>query len=136
MSTFVSTLWITLIGMGLVFIGLLALWGFMELIVKFTNWYALRHPEEEEGDEEEEAAGEEAQPIEALPAPSAVKQQAAAAAVAIALALEAASEAQAPAFNQSQVGIGQASAWQAVMRSAQLNQRASQFNRKSRGNVR
>lgn len=136
MSIFVSTLWITLIGMGLVFIGLLALWGFMELIVKLTNWYALRHPEEEEGEEEEEAAGEEAQPVEALPAPSAVKQQAAAAAVAIALALEAASEARVPVFSQSQVGVGQPSAWQAVMRSTQLNQRASQFNRKSRGNVR
>ncbi len=135
MSTFVSTLWITLIGMGLVFLGLLALWGFMELIVKWTNWYALRHPDEE-GEEEEEAAGEEPQPVEALPAPSAVKQQAAAAAVAIALALEAASEAQVPVFSQSQVGVGQSSAWQAVMRSTQLNQRASQFNRKSRGNVR
>jgi len=134
MSTFVSTLWITLIGMGLVFIGLLALWGFMELIVKFTNWYALRHPEEEE--EGEEAAFDETLPIEALPVPSAIKHQAAAAAVAVALALEAESEVQAPVFNQTQIGIGQASAWQAVMRSTQLNQRSSQFNRKSRGNVR
>jgi Na+-transporting methylmalonyl-CoA/oxaloacetate decarboxylase gamma subunit len=134
MSLFVSTLWITLIGMGLVFIGLLALWGFMELIVKFTHWYALRHPDEEE--EVEEAASEETQPVEALPVPSVKKQQAAAAAVAVALALDAASEAQAPVFNQPQIGMGQASAWQAVMRSTQLNQRASQFNRKSRGNVR
>ena len=135
MSTFISTLWITLIGMGLVFVGLLVLWGFMELIVKLTNWYSLRHPEDEE-EEEEEAASEETQPVEGLPVPSAIKRQAAAAAVAVALALEAASEAQAPVFNQPQFGLGQASAWQAVMRSTQLNQRSSQFNRKSRGNVR
>ncbi len=131
MSTTVSTLWITLIGMGLVFIGILALWGLMELIVKVTNWYALKHPEEEEGEEE---ASEAAPIVETLPAPTTDKQQAVAAAVAVALALDTEAELEAPVFAQPQVG--QASAWQAVMRSAQLNQRANQFNRKSRGNVR
>ncbi len=131
MSTTIATLWITLIGMGLVFIGILALWGLMELIVKLTNRYALTHPEEGEGEEE---ASEESPVVETLPAPLTGKQQAAAAAVAVALALEAEAEVAAPVFSQPQVG--QASAWQAVMRSAQLTQRSNQFNRKSRGNVR
>ncbi len=132
MSTTVSTLWITLIGMGLVFIGILALWGLMELIVKLTNRYALTHPEEEE---EGEGEAREAAPIvEALPAAPAKKQEAAAVAVAIALALEAEIEAETPVLAQPQ--NGQASAWQAVMRSAQLTQRSNQFSRKSRGNVR
>ncbi len=130
MSTTIATLWITLIGMGLVFIGILALWGLMELIVKITNWYALRHPEEEEGEANEAA------PIpEALPAPSTNKLQAAAAAVAVALALKADAEVAAPVFDRT-LQDGHASAWQAVMRSTQLSQRSNQFNRKSRGNVR
>jgi Na+-transporting methylmalonyl-CoA/oxaloacetate decarboxylase gamma subunit len=131
MSITVSTLWITLIGMGLVFIGILALWGLMELIVKVTNWYAIKHPEFEEGEEE---AIEAAPALETLPAPTANKQQAAAAAVAVALALKGETEVAAPIFQQLQ--DGHASAWQAVMRSTQLSQRSSQFNRKSRGNVR
>ena len=132
MSTTIATLWITLIGMGLVFIGILALWGLMELIVKITSSYALKHPEEKE--EEEEAF--EAAPIpEALPAPSTNKLQAAAAAVAVALALNAEAEVAAPVFDRT-LQDGHASAWQAVMRSAQLSQRSNQFNRKSRGNVR
>ncbi len=132
MSTTIATLWITLIGMGLVFIGILALWGLMELIVKLTNRYALTHPEEEEGEEEEASAA--APIVEALPAASTNKQQAAAVAVAIALALEAEAASEAPVMAQPQ--NGQASAWQAVMRSAQLTQRSNQFSRKSRGNVR
>ena len=132
MSTTLATLWITLIGMGLVFIGLLALWGLMELIVKLTHRYNLTHPEEEE----EEETSEVPPIVETLPAPSANKQQAAAAAVAVALALTTEAEAAAPVFGQPAVGFGQASAWQSVMRSAQLSQRSNQFNRKSRGNVR
>jgi len=37
MSPIVNSLWITLIGMGLVFIGLLLLWGLMELVVRFIK---------------------------------------------------------------------------------------------------
>ncbi len=132
MSTTIATLWITLIGMGLVFIGILALWGLMELIVKVTNRYALRHPEEEE---EKEETIEAAPILESLPAPATNKLQAAAAAVSVALALEAEAEA-AAAVIEYPLQDGHASAWQAVMRSAQLNQRSNQFNRKSRGNVR
>ncbi len=132
MSTTISTLWITLIGMGLVFIGILALWGLMELIVKLTNRYDLTHPEAEEGEEGETS---EAAPVaEARPAAAAGKQQAAAVAVAIALALQAEAEVETTVLAQPQ--NGQASAWQAVMRSAQLTQRSNQFSRKSRGNVR
>ncbi len=132
MSTTIATLWITLIGMGLVFIGILALWGLMELIVILTNRYALTHPET--GEEETEDIREAAPVVEAQPGAPASKQQAAAVAVAIALALEAEAGAEVPVFAQPQ--NGQASAWQAVMRSAQLTQRSNQFNRKSRGNVR
>ncbi len=132
MTTTISTLWITLIGMGLVFIGLLALWGMMELIVKLTARYNLRHPEEAE---EEEETGEEIQVVAAPPAADVLKPQAAAVAVAVALALEAESEAAAPVLSYPQFNGGQASAWQAVMRSAQLNQRSNQFSRKPRGNV-
>ncbi len=131
-----QALFITLIGMGLVFVGLLLLWGLMELTVQLTNWYNRRHPEEEEGEEEEEveAVVEEA-PVAALPAPSALKQKAAAAAVAIALALEES----APAEMAAPLPAGytaQPSAWQAVMRSAQLNQRSANFTRKPRGSAR
>ncbi len=132
MSTTLATLWITLIGMGLVFIGILALWGLMELIVKLTNRYALAHPESEEGEVEETHAA--APIVEVQPTASGSKPQAAAVAVAIALALEAEAEVEVPVLAQPQ--NGQASAWQAVMRSAQLTQRSNQFNRKSRGNVR
>ena len=47
-----QALQITLLGMGLVFIGLLLLWGLMEITVQLTAWYNPRHPEGE-GEEEE-----------------------------------------------------------------------------------
>jgi Na+-transporting methylmalonyl-CoA/oxaloacetate decarboxylase gamma subunit len=123
---------ITVIGMSLVFVALLILWGLMEATVKATAWYNRSHPEEEAGanEEEEELAVE-------LPAPAAtsLKQQAAAAAVAVALAL---AEEEAPFYEAPQPAgyLSQPSAWQAVMRSAQLNQRSNQFTRKPRGSVR
>ena len=132
MSTFVSTLWITLIGMGLVFIALLLLWAMMEYTVKGTDWYNRRHPEEEA---EREVEAEEVPAVDEQPAPIARKHQAAAAAIAVALALQA--EAPAPgAAIQAAAYTGQPSAWQTVTRSAQLTQRSNQFTRKSRGNVR
>ena len=85
-------------------------------------------------DSEVVAVVEEA-PIAALPAPSALKQKAAAAAVAIALAMEedATAEMAAPL---PAAYIAQPSAWQAVMRAAQLNQRSNHFTRKPRGSAR
>jgi len=134
MSTFVSTLWITLIGMGLVFIALLLLWALMEYTVKGTAWYNKRHPEEEEGGEEEET--EAARAVEELPAPPALKQQAAAVAIAVALALQDETSEPEIAVLQTTAYSGQPNGWQTVMRSAQLTQRSNQFTRKSRRNVR
>lgn len=117
-----NSLLITAIGMGLVFLAILLLWGMMELTVKLTAKSALQEESEtEEGEEETPAAG---------PA-SDLKRRAAAAAVAVALATRrstagAASHEQAPTV----------SSWQAVMRADQLNQRANLFSRKSRGTER
>lgn len=134
MTTIVASLWITLIGMGLVFIALAILWGLMEATVVGTARYNIKHPEEKESDEETEEAEEMPAAEKALPASSVLKHQAAAAAVAVALALQS----QSTARPEPQAGVykGQASAWKSVMRSAQITQRSNQFTRKSRGNVR
>lgn len=136
MSNFVATLWITLIGMGLVFVALILLWGLMEATVKGTAWYNKRHPEVEEEVAEEEEVADAVPAIEDQPAPTAIKQQAAAAAVAVALALRSESPEAAGQLPVVSGYSGQPSAWQTVMRSAQLTQRSNQFTRKSRGNVR
>lgn len=133
MTTIVSSLWITLIGMTLVFIALAILWGLMEATVVGTAWYNIKHPEEE-GDDEPEEVEEIPAAEEVLPATLLLKHQAAAAAVAVALAFQNKS----PAGIEPQTGgyMGQPSAWKSVMRSAQITQRSNQFTRKSRGNVR
>ncbi len=128
MSDLVASLWITLIGMGLVFIGILLLWGLMEAIVRITARFARN--EEEEGEEEE---GEAESESEAAPTPApgnALKQRAAAAAVAVALALR---KPAARILLPHPADGG--SAWQAVTRASQLNH-PTQLARKSRGSVR
>lgn len=130
MSNITTGLWITLIGMGLVFIALLVLWGLMELVMKIMAWYNTRNPEEKEDGKDAEAEQPVAQP--AL-APSAIKQKAAAAAVAAALAL---GQVAASLTTQASSGLPAASNWQAAMRGAQLNQRSFHFTRKNRGNDR
>jgi Na+-transporting methylmalonyl-CoA/oxaloacetate decarboxylase gamma subunit len=136
-DTLVQALQITLIGMGLVFVGLLILWGLMEATVQLTAWYNRSHPEEEEGEEEEaEATAEEAPAAVALPASTDLKQKAAAAAVAIALAIDEESAPVEMAAVHSNGYAAQPSAWQSVMRSAQLNQRSNHFTRKPRGSAR
>jgi Na+-transporting methylmalonyl-CoA/oxaloacetate decarboxylase gamma subunit len=139
-----NALLITAVGMVLVFLALLVLWGLMEVTVQVTAWYNKRHPEEEDEEEEaEEALAVETHPDQNIgagdiaslpPVASSLKQQAAASAVAVALALRN----DAPAAIEPQAGgyVGQPSAWKSVMRSAQLTQRSTQFTRKSRGNVR
>jgi sodium pump decarboxylase gamma subunit len=125
MSPLATSLWITLIGMGLVFIAILLLWGLMEILMRFTARFAAEEAEEEA--EETEPEGE----PEALPAAVASlgqKQKAAAAAVAIAIAL------QRPAIKTMPSGSA-GSAWQAITRSSQLNH-ATHIPRKSRGSVR
>lgn len=117
-----SSLWITLIGMGLVFIAILLLWGLMEAVVRLTNRFPGK-AEEEEGEAEVEAA--EAAPV--TEAPAGLKARAAAAAVAYALAKRSR-----PSF-QPAASSPSGSAWQAVTRSFQLNSRGQMTARKTRG---
>ena len=128
MSPMNAALIITVIGMGLVFIAILALWGLMALMVRVTARYA----RQEEGEKGEEGV-EEAEPVaeaapEAVDGSAELKRKAAAAAVVLALA----QEAEQPAFIQRS-SYTSGSAWQAVSRGGQLNQRATLYNRKSRG---
>ncbi|MGD0003517.1 MAG: OadG family protein [Anaerolineaceae bacterium] len=128
MSPMSGALIITVIGMGLVFIAILALWGLMALMVRVTARYA----RQEEGEENEERA-EEAEPAdeaapEVVDSSSELKRKAAATAVVLALAQEA--EQPGPVQMSSYTS---GSAWQAVSRGGQLNQRATLFSRKSRG---
>ncbi len=122
MSPLVASLWITLIGMGLVFVAILLLWGLMEALMRLTARFASKEAEEE-------AAGEEAEQPEALPAPTSdQKKRAAAAAVAIAMSLRR------PATRPN-LPAPSGSGWQAVTRASQLNQ-PTHITRKSRGSVR
>jgi sodium pump decarboxylase gamma subunit len=123
MSPLVTSLWITLIGMGLVFIAILLLWGLMEGLMRLAPHLGADESEEGEGEEEGEA---EAAP-EALPAGDR-KKRAAAAAVAIAMALRR------PSARKLSASSG-GSAWQAVTRASQLNH-PTHITRKSRGSVR
>ncbi|HSV86769.1 MAG TPA: OadG family protein [Levilinea sp.] len=117
-SPLVTSLIITVIGMGLVFSAIMLLWGLMEVLVKVTADKTLAAPT--------------AQP-EAMPAlvddNSENKARAAATAVAIALAMRQV----APQRPENAAGI---SPWQAVGRAGQLSQRSTSFNRKPRGTVR
>jgi sodium pump decarboxylase gamma subunit len=118
MSPLVQSLWITLIGMGLVFIAILLLWGLMEGLMRLSARFI-----KEEGEESAEEEGE-AEPVVA--AASDQKKRAAAAAVAIAMALRKPVGRPAPSGG---------SAWQAVTRASQLNQ-PTHITRKTRGSVR
>lgn len=108
-----NALWITLIGMGLVFVAILLLWGLMVLLVRVT---AERTPV---------APPAADLPVEAAPEAGAtpdLRRRAAAAAVAAALAFEKRSVfARTPASH----GAGRGSDWQTVQRAAGLNQRAN-----------
>lgn len=118
-----NALLITAIGMGLVFVAMLALWGLMELSVRLTARYA-----ENEGEEESESPQE--QPAEA-DAGLEKKRRAAAAAVVYALAQTETLEGP-----KSMVMVAprrQAYAWQGVLRASQLNQQSNLYNRKAGG---
>lgn len=117
-----SSLWITLIGMGLVFIAIVLLWGLMEAVVRLTA----RIKDKAEAEEEESETAQ-PEPQLAVEPSSDLKARAAAAAVAFALARKSKSSIQ-PA-----VSGASGSAWQAVMRSIQLNSRGQMAARKSRG---
>jgi sodium pump decarboxylase gamma subunit len=92
---------ITVIGMGLVFMALLVLWLLMTLLTRLAADRAPRMPENDQDAGDDRA------------------RRAAIAAVAVALAREA--EAEPRAFPLPPTAF--VSAWQAVMRSAQLKQR-------------
>jgi Na+-transporting methylmalonyl-CoA/oxaloacetate decarboxylase gamma subunit len=102
-----SALLITLIGMGLVFVVILALWGLMALIV------LIRDPAGE--DDSQDSADEVVIPAPRQPEGREWKQRAAAAAVAIALALEGQKKAE-PVSRPAQAGTS----WQTVMRFKQI----------------
>jgi sodium pump decarboxylase gamma subunit len=125
MSPLATSLWITLIGMGLVFVAILLLWALMEILMRLTARFAAAEAEESEAEDAESE-------IVALPTPVAAsqgqKQKAAAAAVAIAMALRR------PTIKTTPSGPS-GSAWQAITRSSQLNH-ANHIPRKSRGSVR
>lgn len=111
-----SALLITLIGMGLVFVVIIALWGLMALIV------LIRDPAGEDGGPD--TVDEISVPAPRAPAARELKQRAAAAAVAIALALEGQVKT-APGSRPSQ----SAGSWQTVMRYKQIESRNSRGRR-------
>lgn len=114
MTVLSKALLMTALGMGLVFIGIVLLWGFMALMVRiFPN-------KEEEVKEEKQAP--------TLNDDGEIKKQAAAAAVAVALALN--RGAYTIPFEKSGAAISE---WQSVTRSIQLNLRNQIFSRKTRG---
>jgi Na+-transporting methylmalonyl-CoA/oxaloacetate decarboxylase gamma subunit len=131
--TIVGALWITLIGMGLVFLSLLLLWGLMALIVSLTAKQA-----EAESAGEDEGEAEESQPEEvpsAQPETAILHQKAAATAVAVALSMQKKGKLQATASHPMLQSEGEAvSAWQPVLRANQLTQKSRMFTRKQRGN--
>lgn len=118
----VNALWITLIGMGLVFLAILALWGMMALIVRLTA----ERPGADAEAAEAVAAAEEAEAVEEIPDTDR-KRRAAAAAVAVAVALQA----QRSAESLRAAGpAGSVSVWQAAHRASQISQRVQTSRKK------
>lgn len=147
MSDIVAGLLITLIGMGLVFVALILLWGLMYLMVELTNRF---FPDrDEQGAGEDIDAGEEVAPLALSAIPDdELRRQAAVAAVAVSLAkipgagAAAAAAAVAAALSIQARGnalaspsqVGSASSWQAVHRANRLSQRLNLFSRKTKRN--
>lgn len=113
---------ITAIGMGLVFLALILLWGLMALMAKIP---AGKQAEEEPVEEAAAAVVAEA----AAPAAD-LRRKAAAIAVAVALGLQQTSVSLAPKSPHA------VSSWLVTRRSGQFNQNALISNRKSRGSTR
>ncbi len=121
-----NALWITLIGMGLVFFAILLLWGLMALLVRVT---ADREPVEETPPAEAAISTPEidSQPASHLDR----KRKAAAAAVAAALAVaSAAGGSTHTAVSRDTQPSGTLSAWQAVNRARQISQQHAAATRK------
>jgi Na+-transporting methylmalonyl-CoA/oxaloacetate decarboxylase gamma subunit len=113
MSPLVASLWVTLIGMVVIFVSVLLLWGMMEVLVRFT---ARSSTDKHDGGSVEPEEEPIIRVINTLPAPvSDQKIRAIAAAVAVALSLRRPTS-RAPLPQTS------GSAWQAVNRTRQLTQ--------------
>lgn len=127
-QTTINALWITLVGMGIVFLVLLLLWGLMALMVRVA---APRTKAEEASEiaveEEEPQVAGAAIPVPDLGGESRIK--AAAAAVAVALALRARENGHPSARTTGE----SFSAWQSVLRANQLTQHSRMYSRKQRG---
>lgn len=121
-----NALWITLIGMGLVFVAILALWGLMALLVRLTPEQAA---EEGNADIPVELSPEASAPTDTVSEGTSQdrKRRAAAAAVAVALA-QARMMASTPARESQSAGT--LSPWQAVHRASQLSQRTQAMRKK------
>lgn len=109
-----NALWITLIGMGLVFLAILLLWGLMALLVRLTAERPAPQIQAAEAPLASSAGDEQAE-AERL---HALRRKAAVAAVSAALAVQ-----KKPAHHHQP--SGGLSAWQAVHRASQLSQRAN-----------
>ncbi len=114
----IDALWITLIGMGLVFVAILFLWGLMALLVRITA--EREEPEPAEADQPVEETG----PAEAGAGLLDQKRRAAAVAGAVALSRRK------PVRAQVMGPAGALSAWQAVQRANQTSQRLSSSRKK------
>lgn len=110
----INALWITLIGMGLVFIAILLLWGLMALLVRLTSEAAPA------GEIPTESAAASAAGADVATTGGAAAR-AAAAAVAVAMAMAAKKPASPAAANRPD----SISVWQAVHRASQISQRES-----------
>ena len=117
-----NALWITIIGMGLVFVAILALWGLMALLVRVTA-----QPESQA--EAPAPADDAASAPEAGLVPDGTlerKRRAAAVAVAVTLALTARQTSSPNTIRD----MNAVSAWQAIQRATQLEQRSNVTRRK------
>ena len=119
---------ITLIGMGLVFLALILLWGLMYLMVRIANRI---FPDQEEGGAgEDNDPGDEVLPLDGLRlTENEILSKTAAAAVAVRLALQTRAKGL-PAFAVGSPAPS-ASSWQAVHRANRLTQRLNLFSRKT-----
>jgi sodium pump decarboxylase gamma subunit len=118
MSNIQIALMMTVVGMGIVFIGILILWGVMALMVRIWP-HDSSEKEAEEVQGSQEGNGD-------------LKAKAAAAAVAVAMTLRRG------VFNTSTSSPagGTSSSWQVTTRAMQVNQNTQSFNRKPRGDAR
>ncbi len=122
MNNLVVSLVITVIGMGLVFVAILLLWGLMEIIVQAT---AKAEAKEEQQAEAESPALSTAMPEESTS--QALKKKATAAAVAVALAFRRTTSSTVTAAPERVL-----SAWQANALAVRVNQRVAVMQRRVR----